>query len=174
MELLIMCIPVLVTVALFNYFPMFGLVIAFKDCKFDKGIFGSKWVGFENFKFFFQSQDLWNVTRNTIFLNLGIIIVSTFLSVVLALMLYEISSKLLIKTYQTILFIPYFISWVVVSYIAYAFFNESYGIINKFLETIGIQPVPWYSESGLWPAVLIFSVHGRILVMERLFITLLL
>ena len=156
-ELMIMCLPALIAVAIFSYFPMFGLVIAFKNYKFDKGIFGSEWVGLENFKFFFQSQDLWNVTRNTILLNLGLIIFSTLLSVVFALMLYEISNKLLIKTYQTILFFPYFISWVVVSFIAYVFLNESYGIANKFLMLVGIQPVSWYSESGIWPIILIFA-----------------
>lgn len=156
-QLTIMCIPVLVLVALFNYFPMFGLIIAFKNYTFDKGIFGSKWVGFNNFKFFFFSQDVWNVTRNTILLNIGLIIVSTVVSVILALMLYEISNRIVIKTYQTAMFFPYFLSWVVVAYIAYAFFNESYGIFNKLFESLGMSTVSWYSEPGIWPIILILA-----------------
>lgn len=156
-QLLIMCLPAIIFVALFNYFPMFGLLIAFKDYKYDMGIFGSQWVGFENFKFFFTSQDILVITRNTILLNLGLIIVSTAVSVILALLLYEITNKTLIKTYQTILFIPYFTSWVVVSYISYAFLHESYGIINKFLESVGLQSMSWYNMPNLWPIILILA-----------------
>ncbi len=156
-ELTIMCIPALALVAMFNYFPMFGLLIAFKNYTFSKGILGSQWVGLNNFKFFFTSPDLVNITRNTLLLNLGLIIFSTFVSIVLALMLYEISNRLLIKTYQTIMFFPYFLSWVVIAYIGYAFFNESYGILNKILGAVGMSPVSWYSESGLWPFILIMA-----------------
>ena len=160
-QLTIMCIPALILVALFNYFPMFGLLIAFEDYKPAKGFFHSKWVGLDNFNFFFSSQDIWNVTRNTLVLNFGIIIISTIISVILALMLYEITSRIRIKVYQTVMFIPYFLSWVVVAYIAYAFFNENYGILNKLLRNFGMSPVSWYSQANLWPFILILAATWK-------------
>lgn len=155
-ELFLMCIPALISIAIFKYLPMFGLVIAFKDYKFSKGIFGSAWVGLKNFRFFFTSQSMWNVTRNTILYNLAIIFFITAISVILALLLYQISQKILIKVYQTALFVPYFVSWVVVSYIAYAFLSESNGIANKILELLGMQTITWYSDIRVWPVILIF------------------
>lgn len=155
LELFLMCLPVLIVIFLFNYLPMAGLILVFKDFRYDLGIWGSKWVGIDNFKFFFKSYDVWNVTKNTIVLNFSIIIVSIIIPCMLALFLYEVRSKRLIKTYQTVLFIPYFFSWVVVGFMAYAFLSESYGVINSMLRSFGLEAVSWYSETKLWPFILV-------------------
>jgi putative aldouronate transport system permease protein len=156
-QLTIMCVPALILVALFNYFPMFGLLMAFEHYMPMSGFFHSQWVGLDNFKFFITSQDVWNVTRNTIGYNLSIIIVTTVCSVALALCLYEITGKFRIKVYQTIMFIPYFLSWVVVAYVGYAFLNEGYGVLNNLLQSMGFAPVSWYSQLSAWPYILILA-----------------
>jgi putative aldouronate transport system permease protein len=155
LQLTVMCVPVLLLIALFNYLPMFGLVIAFKNYRFDKGIFGSDWVGLANFEFLFRSGQIINVIKNTLIMNFSLIILGTVVSVVLALLLYELTHKFIIKTYQTIIFIPFFLSWVVVTYISYAFFNESFGILNKIIASFGLQTISWYAESNLWPFILV-------------------
>ena len=135
---------------------MLGLIIAFKDFKVSKGILGSAWCGLKNFKFFFQSTDAWIVLRNTIGMNLLFIALTLVVSVAIALMLNELRSRRTVKTIQTIMFFPYFLSWVVVSYMLYAFLNHNYGIINTALAALGLPSVAWYSESKYWPWILTF------------------
>lgn len=151
-----MALPPALFIFVFSYLPMLGLVIAFKDFKVSKGIFGSEWCGLKNFKFFFQSTDAWIVLRNTIGMNLLFIALTLVVSVAIALMLNELRSRRTVKTIQTIMFFPYFLSWVVVSYMLYAFLNHNYGIINTVLSALGLPPVAWYSESKYWPWILTF------------------
>ena len=154
--LLIMGAPALLLLLVFNYLPMLGIVIAFKDFHFDKGILGSDWAGLKNFEFFFTSDNAMRVTRNTLLLNGAFIITGTTLSVGLALMLFEMGHRA-VKLYQTILFFPYFLSWVVVSYSVYALLSADYGAVNGLLELMGKEPILWYSEYKYWPAILIFA-----------------
>lgn len=144
----------LLYVLVFNYLPMFGLVIAFKNYRFDKGILGSDWVGFKNFEYFFKSNDFGRVIRNTISLNMIFIVVGMACAVALGILLYELRSRTKTKIYQTIMILPYFISWVIVGYMVYAFLNPSFGLANAFLAKLGISPVKWYSEPKLWPFIL--------------------
>lgn len=151
-----MALPPSLFIFVFSYLPMLGLVIAFKDFKVSKGIFGSDWCGLKNFKFFFQSTDAWIVLRNTLGMNLLFIALTLVVSVAIALMLNELRSRRTVKTIQTIMFFPYFLSWVVVSYMLYAFLNHNYGIINTVLSALGLPSVAWYSESKYWPWILTF------------------
>lgn len=153
-ELLIMSLPVIIYLFIFAYTPMSWIILAFKDYSYDLGVFGSKWVGFKNFKFFFTSQDAWKVTRNTVGLNLMFIFTGLFFSVFFAIILFEIKKKYFIKIYQTIMILPNFLSWVVVGFMTYALFNHNYGIFNKILEVFGKNPVEWYFEAGRWPFIL--------------------
>ncbi len=154
--LFLMGAPALLLLLVFNYVPMMGIVIAFKDFHFDKGIWGSDWVGLKNFEFFFTSDNAWRVTRNTLLLNGAFIVTGTTLTVILALMLFELGHKA-VKLYQTILFFPYFLSWVVVSYSVYALLSADYGAVNGLLGLFGIEPVLWYSEPKYWVGILIFA-----------------
>ena len=111
----------LIYVIIFSYIPMFGLIIAFKNYRFDKGILGSDWVGLKNFEYFFKSSDFGRVIRNTISLNMIFIVVGMACAVALGILLYELRSRTKTKIYQTIMILPYFISWVIVGYMVYAF-----------------------------------------------------
>lgn len=146
--------PALIQLIVFAYLPMFGIIIAFKDYRYDKGILGSEWYGFENFKFFFTSQDFFNVTRNTIFLNLLFIITGLIFSVGLALLLYEVKKRFILKFLQTTYILPSFLSWVVVGYLAYALLNPELGVLNRGMKLFGLEPISWYANPEYWPAIL--------------------
>jgi putative aldouronate transport system permease protein len=137
--------------------PMLGLVIAFQEYNPRLGVLGSPWVGFRNFEYFFFSTDTaWRITRNTIGLNLIFLAFKTVGGIAVALALYRISSKTLIKLYQTVLFLPFFLSWVAVAYIAYAFLSPNLGLLNAWIEALGGERINWYSDPKLWPAILTF------------------
>ena len=149
-----MTIPGALLIFVFSYIPMFGLILAFKDFRYNKGVFGSPWCGLENFKFFFSSQDAWRVTRNTLLLNLLFIVTTLIVSLAIALVLYQITSRLMTKIYQTMIFIPYFLSMAVVAFVVYAFLNVDMGVVNNLLEKLGKDPVIWYARADLWPGIL--------------------
>jgi putative aldouronate transport system permease protein len=153
-SLFILAIPGIIFLIVFNYLPIFGLVLAFKDFRYNKGFFGSDWVGLENFKFFFTSQDAWIVTRNTIGYNLVFIVTVISVAVVVALLLTQIKKSGAIKFYQTAMFFPYFLSFTVVAYMAYSFMNYDYGILNRLLASAGLPGVSWYQEPKYWPFIL--------------------
>jgi putative aldouronate transport system permease protein len=147
----------LLSIFVFSYLPMFGIIIAFKNYRYDLGVLGSEWLGLKNFVFFFQSNDFWRVLRNTIGLNALFIVVGTAASVGLALLLYDLQSRRKTKIFQTILITPHFLSWVVVSYMTYAFLNPTYGLLNNILSALGMGRPDWYSKPGAWPLVLMLA-----------------
>lgn len=155
-ELFLLSLPAVIFVFIFSYIPMGGIVLAFKDYKYDLGILGSKWNGLYNFKFIF-SGDIFRLLRNTIGMNAIFIVTGTIASVVFGLMLFELSRSS-VKVYQTIMFFPYFLSWVVVGFLFTGLFDVELGLINGLLKSIGLQPVFWYSEPSYWPIILAF-VH---------------
>lgn len=150
-----MCAVPMLLVLVFNYIPMFGIIIAFKDYKYNLGIFGSKWVGLKNFESFINSGDFYETTRNTILNNTFLMLTSMFAAVILAIILFQVASRNKTKVYQTVLLTPHFISWVVAGYMVYAFLNPSYGIINVFLNKIGLPSVEWYGKPEIWPFILV-------------------
>lgn len=154
---IILALPAAIYLLIFNYLPMFGVVIAFKDYTYARGIFGSDWAGFKHFEYFFTSNDAVRVLRNTILYNLAdLLLVGLFFGILLALMLYEVRSKLANKAYQTTMLLPFFLSWVVVAGIALLLLNPKSGLINSFLVAIGLDKIAWYSEPGYWPFILMF------------------
>ena len=131
---------------------MSGIIIAFKDVNYSLGILKSPWVGFNNFKFFFTSNAAWEVIRNTLGYNLINIFLGTAIALVIALLMNEITQRVLLKFYQTSFFFPYFFSWIVVAYIAYAFMSGSpAGIITGLLQKIGINISDFYLNPSYWP-----------------------
>ena len=154
--LYIMMLPGMIYLLINNYIPMAGLVIAFKKVNFQTGIFQSPWCGFENFKYLFRTKDAWIITRNTILYNLVFIILALVVSLTLAIFLSEIRNKKLRSFHQACVLIPYIISYVVVSYLVYAFLGTN-GLVNKgILIPFGGKPVNWYMESKYWPFILVF------------------
>lgn len=160
----IMVLPGFLYLLINNYIPMFGITIAFKKLNFRKGIFGSEWCGFDNFKFLFATKDAWTITRNTLLYNIAFFIVGTLVAVTLAILLNEVKNKFASKSYQTLILLPYLMSWVVVSYLAYAFLSSETGFINKsVLGFLGMPSVNWYQEKEYWPFILVLVNTWKII-----------
>ena len=129
--------------------------MAFKRFNYADGIFGSPWVGLENFKFFFSSGKALTVTKNTALYNLAFIIMNTSLELMFAIILSEMAGKRLKKLTQSIIFLPYFISWVIVGSIAYSLLSYETGTINSLLKNIGLDKINFYGEAGWWPFIIV-------------------
>jgi putative aldouronate transport system permease protein len=154
LTLTLMALPGIVLLFVFAYLPMVGLIIAFKDYRFADGLWGSAWVGFDNFRFLFGSDSALRVTRNTLLMNSLFIATGTVGSLVIALLLNEVYTSWASKYYQTLLFFPHFISWVIVSYFVFGFLNGDTGLLNKVLVGLGLDPIAWYREAKYWPGIL--------------------
>jgi putative aldouronate transport system permease protein len=158
LPLLIMMLPGLIYLLVNNYLPMFGLIIAFKDINYAKGILASDWIGFKNFEYLFSTRDAFVITRNTILYNGGFIILNTVLAIGVAIMLNEIKNKLAKSFYQSVILLPFLISMVIVSYLGFAFLSEDAGYLNNtILPMLGLDSVSWYSEAKYWPYILTFT-----------------
>ena len=153
--LLLMLLPSAALVLIFSYLPIGGLVMAFKRFNYADGIFGSPWVGLDNFRFFFESGKALLVTRNTALYNLAFILINTVLEIAFAVILSEMAGKWMKKLTQSIIFLPYFISWVIVGSIAYSLLSYETGTLNGVLKSLGINPVNFYGESGWWPLIIV-------------------
>ncbi|MBM7835466.1 ABC transporter permease [Clostridium sardiniense] len=164
-ELLLLTVPGSIWFLIFAYLPMFGIIIAFKDWKIHGGflesLFKSEWVGLKNFEFLFQSSDAWLITRNTVLYNLVFIILGIVLPVTFAILLKELLNKKLSKFYQSSMFLPYFLSWVIVSYCLFAFLSPEKGYVNGILNTLGMDSVSWYTEPRYWTFIIIFMSQWK-------------
>ena len=146
-----MALPALILMFLFRYLPLSGIILAFKRYNIRDGIFGSAWNGLKNFEYLFKTKDAWIITRNTIGYNFLFIVLDLILAVTLAIILNELRQKRAAKVFQTIFMAPYFMSWVVVSFIAYSLLSVDDGFINR---TFGLE-VTWYSQKSAWPFILV-------------------
>ena len=153
---LLLLLPAVVYTLLFAYYPMTGVVLAFKKYKYASGIWGSPWNGLTNFKFFFKSGQAALVTRNTVLYNLLFIAVGTVVQIAVAVFLTEIRSKHYRKITQSMMFLPHFISWVIVGVMAFNTFSSDYGFLNKLIVSMGGERYPFYSRPEAWPAILLF------------------
>lgn len=151
----LMILPAAIVVILMCYIPMTGIVLAFKEFNYHDGIFGSPWVGFKNFEYFFQSGKAWTTTRNTILYNIAFLCVNTLLQITCAILLSELAGKYFKRITQSVMFFPYFISWVVVGAFIYNLFNYEFGAVNSFLRAVGMEPIDVYSNKAAWPVILI-------------------
>lgn len=152
----LMAVPGLVYMICNNYLPMFGIVIAFKKLNFAEGIFGSPWCGLDNFKFLFKSSTAFTIVRNTVCYNVVFIILGTVIAIAVAILLNEVRNKAASRIYQSVILLPYLMSWVVASYLFYALLASDTGMINNFiLKPLGFDPVNWYSAKQYWPVILV-------------------
>lgn len=154
-ELTLMILPAVIFVFVFSYLPMVGLSLAFQDYNYTKGIF-SDFVGLNNFKFLFMTGDAWRITRNTILYNVCFILVGLVFQLIGAVAISEFTSRKFQKVTQSMMFLPYFISWVVVGTISYNLFNYEYGFINTILESLNLEPINVYMETKWWPVIIVF------------------
>lgn len=161
-ELTLLALPTLIWYILFSFLPMFGVIIAFKDFTFQAGksflynLVTSPWSGLKNFEFLFKSNDVWVILRNTLGYNLIFILLGVLVPAGLAILINQLRSKGLAKLTQTAMFLPYFMSWVVVTYFVEAFLQFDVGLVNNALERLGRAPVQWYMSAEYWPGILIF------------------
>lgn len=153
--LLLMLMPAIVFFIVFSYAPMVGIIIAFKRFDYAGGIFGSPWCGLENFRFLFINGQIFGVLRNTALYNIAFIILNNFMQIIAAIFLTEVFSGQLRKAAQSVMFLPYFISWVVVGAFIYNIFNSDYGFLNSALRAINLPEVNVYDKSVVWVFVII-------------------
>lgn len=154
--LLLMTLPGIVYLFINNYVPMYGVILAFKNYNYVDGIWGSAWAGFDNFKFLFNSQDAYIITRNTFLYNFVFIVLNLVLAVLVALLINEIKDKAISRFYQSTFLLPHIISMVVVAYLVYSFLNVDSGLVNRLLiHWFGSEAVSWYGEPKYWPYILV-------------------
>ena len=154
--LFIMIFPAVLYFFVFAYLPMGGIVLAFKEFKYSLGVFGSPWAGLDNFKFFFMSGTGWQVTKNTIIYNMVLMISSQGLGLLLAIIFSQLNNKYFKKIFQSFIFMPYFISWVVVGVFIYNIFNYEMGSMNTLLKAFNLDKVDVYSNPGIWIYIIAF------------------
>ncbi|WP_026505633.1 ABC transporter permease [Butyrivibrio sp. NC3005] len=153
-----MCIPAIVFFFMFSYMPLPGIYVAFVKYNYRKGIFGSKFIGLQNFEFLASSGKLWSLTKNTILFNLAFILLGNLLAVFIAILLNEMKCKWFKKVSQTMMFLPYFISQVLVGVLVYNLLNYDTGFVNSALKAFGAsadklwQP---YADPKVWPVLLV-------------------
>ena len=159
--LLTMVAPGAIWLILLRYLPMIGIVMGFQDYKiyskdpsFLNNLKHSQFVGLKNFKFLFATNDTWVMVRNTLLYNIVFIILGLIISVTFAIMLNEITRKFVAKTYQTLMFFPYFLSWVVASYFVQAFLDPTKGLLVNAMKSWGMTPIDFYNDCGPWPVIL--------------------
>ena len=152
--LFVMILPAVVLTVVMAYLPMSGLVLAFKNYRFDLGVFGSDWNGIENFRYLFESGTGWLITKNTIVYNLVNLITSQLLAILIAIFISEINKKFFKKISQSLIFLPYFISWVIVGTFVFAIFNYETGLLNSIIKALGGDPVNVYEMPGIWPVII--------------------
>ena len=153
---LLMLAPAVIYTLIFAYYPMTGVVIAFKKYNYQGGIWGSPWNGLTNFQFFFKSGQALTVIRNTVLYNIAFIVVGTVMQLAVAIALTEIKGKYFRKVSQSMMFLPYFISWVIVGVMAFNIFSSDYGFLNRLIALFGGEKISFYTNPKYWPAIIIF------------------
>jgi len=153
--LFLMLLPGVIYLLINNYLPMLGIVIAFKDINFSKGLLAGKWIGFKNFEYLFKTADAFQITRNTILYNGAFILINNVVAITIAILLNEVKNKVLSRFYQSAILLPYLISMVIVGYLAFSILSIENGFLNKtILPFLGMKPIAWYGEAQYWPFIL--------------------
>ena len=154
--LYVMALPTVIFLIIFAYMPMVGLVMAFQDYNVNLGMFGSKFVGFANFKYLFTTTDAWIITRNTVCYNVVFMVVNNCLAMAMAMLLSELTARRYAKVLQTIYMLPYFLSWTVVAIVVSAFLDRDKGLVNQIIKAMGgAGKTNWYQQKALWPLLLV-------------------
>ncbi|MDR1560142.1 MAG: ABC transporter permease subunit [Clostridiales bacterium] len=152
----LMLLPTIVFFVVFNYIPMTGIYYAFTKFSFTGGLFGSQFVGLDNFKYLFKSGILFRITRNTILYNIAFILIGNFAQIVLAVLISRVMGKLFKRITQSMLLLPYFVSFVILRVLVYNLFNYEIGLVNSTFASMGIAPYDFYNKTALWPFIIIF------------------
>ena len=163
LDLTLLILPAVIVIFVFQYVPMPGLVLAFKNYNFADGIYNSPTIWFDNFKFLFSSSDAVMAFTNTIAYNAVFMITTIFGSVVLGILLNELKSKISLKFHQTAMFLPHFLSWAIITYVLYAFLDSNNGMFNSVLKSLGRGEIDWYFEPVYWPFIQVFIHFWKVM-----------
>lgn len=156
--LYLLALPAVAYTFIYCYMSLPYIAIAFEDFKYKTGIF-SKFVGLRNFEYFFKSSWAWTITRNTLVINILFLVVGTFCAVALAIVLNEVNAKKFLKVSQSAMLFPYFISWVIVSYMLQGLLGTENGLINNMIVGMGGSRISFYAEPKYWyPILLILNI----------------
>ncbi|GGE01500.1 sugar ABC transporter permease [Paenibacillus nasutitermitis] len=151
----LMMLPAIILLVLNNYIPMFGIIIAFKTVNYTDGILRSPWAGLTNFEYLFKTSDAWIITRNTLLYNSLFIVLNLIFPVAFAIMLNEMKNRFFSKVHQTIMFLPYFLSYIIIAYLVFGFMSDEHGYFNgTLLPALGLDPIRWYFTKEVWPFIL--------------------
>jgi putative aldouronate transport system permease protein len=170
----LMALPGITFILLFSYVPMPGLILAFKNYNFRDGIFGSPWAGWYNFSFFFGTDKAWTITFNTLYLNLLFIVFGLIFQIGSAILINEVGNRHFKRLVQSIQFLPFFFSWVVVSGLLYSIFSAELGSLNRLLVLFGLAPVSWYTRAEYWRSILVitnlwkFTGYGAVIYLSAI------
>ena len=152
----LMALPGIIYLIINNYMPLVGLQVAFKRFNYGKGLWGSDWNGLQNFEFLFSSNSAERIIRNTLLYNIAFILLGIVVGVAVAVLLNEVRQKWALKTYQTGILLPYLMSMVIISYLAYVFLSTNTGVVNGLIRRLGGENINWYNSPQYWPGLLIF------------------
>ena len=155
--LYLMLLPAIVIVAIYSYYPMFGVIIAFEKFSAYKGFFRSPWVGFDNFRFLFNSPDFSPALRNTLVISVLKIIGNQIVPITAALLLNELRSVLIKRGIQTLIYLPHFLSWVILAGILKDVLSPSSGIVNQAIMALGFEPIPFLLSNTWFPFTIVVS-----------------
>jgi putative aldouronate transport system permease protein len=155
--LYLMFLPVIVCLAMFNYIPMAGILIAFTRFQPWIPILKSPWVGLDNFRTIFAAPDFPRLVFNTVWINVIKLLWGFPAPIIFALLLNELRNRTFKRVVQTISYLPYFVSWIVISGISYALLNTNFGLVNSMLKGLGLRPVQWFSHAEYWRSILVGS-----------------
>ncbi len=151
----LMALPGMIYLICNNFMPLYGILLAFKKLDVTKGIWGSPWSGLDNFKFLFKTSTAFVIIRNTILYNVAFLVLGTLIAITLAICLNEIKNKKFSKLYQSLILIPYLMSWVIASYLVYALLAQDVGLLNNsILKPLGLDTINWYGTKKYWPYIL--------------------
>lgn len=150
-----MILPAVALLVVFNYIPLFGLVIAFQKYNLFRGVLHSQWIGLDNFRFVLAFPDIYQVIWNTFYIAIMKIIAGLVVPIIFALLLNEVKSAFFKRSIQTIVYFPHFLSWVLLGGILIDILSPSSGIVNQFLSVFGIKPVFFLGDHTVFPYVLV-------------------
>lgn len=163
-----MALPGILLLLVFNYLPMIGVIIGFKDYNPNLGLFDSPWVGLKNFEFYFTSEDMVRTMRNTLSYSVTFIILNLVTAVGLALMFYNLRNRKALKVYNTIVILPRFLSAVLIAFIVYILLSPTHGVMNQIIEAFGGKSIQWYLEPKYWPVILTITHIWQVVGMNSI------
>jgi len=156
-SLYLILVPGLVYYAVFHYAPMYGVLIAFKDYDIFSGVFASDWVGLKHFKELFRSDAFFTVFRNSLIISFYKLIINFPIPIVIAILLNEIRNMRFKRTVQTVIYLPYFLSWVIIAGLVINFLSPSSGVVNMIIQSLGGEPISFLTEPAYFRSIIVLS-----------------